>query len=430
MNFPYTVDEVSAGPGTQSQGVSVNSIGDVCGLVFQPPGGARGAFWPLSSLGAPEEIEPESALYGANHSGDIVGVTGWDNTSTESALLRRGGIETRLDGIVGAGSIAVDINEAHLMVGSTQLGTGAARAFVLDANTLSGPSFVDPPSGTGSTSGQCINASGQIIGSWRDEEDRGFAIVQGAFVDLGPSWPLGLNDGGTVSGSLFRPWPVNFVPAIRSPSSQDWTEIPVPEGFIGAHGNAINAAGNVVGNCWTEANYGGPWSAYRYSSGVSTDLNTLIEPNLGWHLEYAGDINDSGQIVGTGRLHGRLTTFLLTPDDTRFNPNVWLFADILFGIIQDGGGLALCGNKPTPEPPWGPLIDRQLLTALEIDRLAQSFGDRRFSAEIRRQALTMAQRRVASLLTSLDMSSQAPREWSSTSVDAHPSTAPAAQARR
>lgn len=59
-------------------------------------------------------------------------------------------------------------------------------------------------------------------------------------VDLGPSWPLGLNDGGTVSGSLFKPWPVNFVPAIRAPSSQAWTEISLPEGFIGGHGNAIN----------------------------------------------------------------------------------------------------------------------------------------------------------------------------------------------
>jgi probable HAF family extracellular repeat protein len=399
-------------------------------VVFQPRGDIQGAFWPASSLGAPEEIEPVSVLYGANRSGDIVGVTGWDNTPTESALLLRGSVETKLDGIVGAGSIAVDINEAHLMVGWTQHGGSAVRAFVLDANTLSGPSFVDPPGGAGGTYGLGINASGQIIGTWRDEGDRGFAIMQGAFVDLGPSWPMGLNDGGTVSGSLFRPWPVNYVPAIRSPSSPDWTEIPIPEGFTGAHGNAINAAGDVVGNCWTEATYGGPWSAYRYASGVSTDLNTLIDPNLGWHLEYASDINNSGQIVGTGRLHGRATTFLLTPVHTRFNPNVSLFADILFGIIQDGGGLALFGNKPTPEPPWGPLTDGQLLAALEIDRLAESFGDRRFSAEIRRLALTMAQRRVASLLTSVDMSSQAPREWSRTSVDAHPSTAPAAQARR
>lgn len=433
MSSHYTIDEVSAGAGTDSQGETVNSIGDVCGVVFDYESLAHGAFWPTRSLGAPEETEPGSMLYGANDAGEMVGATGIDNTPTQIALLRRGGIETQLDGIVGAGSLGVDINEAHLIVGSTQLGGPEARAFILDADTLSGPSFVDPPSGAGSTYGGRINTSGQIIGGWRnEEEDRGFTFVEGTYVDLGPSWPMGLNDGGTISGSLFKPYPVSFVPAIRSPASQAWTEIPLPEGAIGAHANSINADGVVVGTCWTEATYDSQeQSAYRYSAGVSVDLNRLIDPNSGWHLWYASDINDSGQIVGLGTLRGRSTTFLLTPVDSGLNPNVFLYADILFGIIQDGGGLALFGNKPTPEPPWGPLTDRQLLAALEIDRLAQSFGDRQFSAEIRRQALTMAQRRVASLLTSLNMSSQAPRRRRlSISVDAHPATAKAVHARR
>jgi probable HAF family extracellular repeat protein len=53
--------------------------------------------------------------------------------------------------------------------------------------------------------------------------------------------------------------------------------------------------------------------AFIYSGGVMTDLNNLISPSIGWVLNRADAINDSGQIVGTGYINGRSRAFLLTP---------------------------------------------------------------------------------------------------------------------
>lgn len=44
------------------------------------------------------------------------------------------------------------------------------------------------------------------------------------------------------------------------------------------------------------------------------DLNSLINPASGWSLNYAGAINERGQIVGSGHNSlGKYDAFLLTP---------------------------------------------------------------------------------------------------------------------
>ena len=48
-------------------------------------------------------------------------------------------------------------------------------------------------------------------------------------------------------------------------------------------------------------------------AGLVTDLNTLIPPDSGWELQSAEDINNAGQIVGAGTIHGQHHAFLLTP---------------------------------------------------------------------------------------------------------------------
>ncbi len=55
------------------------------------------------------------------------------------------------------------------------------------------------------------------------------------------------------------------------------------------------------------------WRAVLSSDGTLTDLNELIDPNLGWHLNWARDINSQGQIVGYGILNGESRAYLLNP---------------------------------------------------------------------------------------------------------------------
>jgi len=50
------------------------------------------------------------------------------------------------------------------------------------------------------------------------------------------------------------------------------------------------------------------------------DLNTLIDPAEGWGLLGASDINDHGQIVGSGYHNGVYRAFRMTPAPNRKLP--------------------------------------------------------------------------------------------------------------
>ena len=61
---------------------------------------------------------------------------------------------------------------------------------------------------------------------------------------------------------------------------------------------------------------GGPflqYHAFLHVQGRLLDLNALIPAGTGWVLERASGLNDHGQIVGRGTLHGQPRGFLLTP---------------------------------------------------------------------------------------------------------------------
>src|SRR5207245_8849479 len=76
-------------------------------------------------------------------------------------------------------------------------------------------------------------------------------------------------------------------------------------------GLAINNSGAVVGFATTRAN---EYHAFvSINGGRMQDLNRLIPRNSGWVLGQANGINDAGQIVGYGTIHGHTHTFLLTP---------------------------------------------------------------------------------------------------------------------
>jgi probable HAF family extracellular repeat protein len=81
--------------------------------------------------------------------------------------------------------------------------------------------------------------------------------------------------------------------------------------------SGINGSGVVVGQSevapgptpCTGTSHAFVWTA----SGGMADLNTLIDPTLGWQLTSAAGINDTGQIAGTGIINGQEHAFLMTP---------------------------------------------------------------------------------------------------------------------
>jgi len=96
-------------------------------------------------------------------------------------------------------------------------------------------------------------------------------------------------------------------------------------GGLVSYAYGINDSGQVVGFSLTPAN--DFYHAFLYSGGVMTDLNTLIDPALGWTLTEARGINDLGQIVGYGDIGGNTRAFIMTPV-----PEPEIYAMLLAGL--------------------------------------------------------------------------------------------------
>src|SRR5438270_2139728 len=77
--------------------------------------------------------------------------------------------------------------------------------------------------------------------------------------------------------------------------------------------NAISNNGTVVGSSTTinDASHAFRWTQV----GGMIDLNTLLPSNSGWVLLEASDVNDRGQITGSGLHNGLQRAYRLNPPD-------------------------------------------------------------------------------------------------------------------
>jgi hypothetical protein len=73
------------------------------------------------------------------------------------------------------------------------------------------------------------------------------------------------------------------------------------------------------------------------------DLNELIDPEAGWELDTALDINERGQIIATGDSpNGEFRAFLLSPIEDGpapipLPPGVWPGMGVLVGVVLHRG---------------------------------------------------------------------------------------------
>jgi len=147
----------------------------------------------------------------------------------------------------------------------------------------------------------------------------------GTFTDLGVlpgfafSFGWAINSSGRVAGSSSTA-SGNSEQFFRSSDGGGLQSL----GGVGEHNAAagINAAGDVVGQRGQSGRRG---VRYTDASGLR-DLDTLIDPSLGWVILTASDINDSGQIVGqafnnfSGQTHAvRLQPLAAPPPECTFH---------------------------------------------------------------------------------------------------------------
>jgi probable HAF family extracellular repeat protein len=220
-------------------------------------------------------------------------------------------------------SFANGINNSDEVVGEAPNAFGSGEAFIYNGamhflGTL--------PDGTHSV-GNSINDNGQVTG-YSDTAGNHHAImwnptsvhgVSGTMIDLGTlggsqSYGLGISSNGLVCGMSDT---VANDPITAQPISHAFLfDGAIHElgtlGGISSQGNGVNSRGQVVGQSYLGYYDRQHAFVYNAASGM-VDLNSLIDPSLGWELFDATAINDAGTITGYGNVNGQEHAFLLVP---------------------------------------------------------------------------------------------------------------------
>ena len=283
-----------------------------------------------------------SDAYAINDAGRVVGFSR-DALSRNRAFIWSEGVMQNLGTLGGQTSWAYSINKSGQVVGIAQTFQEKNLAFLWHNGTMQNLGI-----GTVSSRAEGINDSGSVVGGRNDE-----GIPQRAFL-----WTDGeLTDLGTLGGSTSFAYDINNNFQIVGESRNEdgltrpfiWENgvMSVLEQLGDSHGSAlaINDVGQIVGSkgnhafFWSNGNvqtldmlgtsssafgindFGevvgvysdGGFRAFHWHNGIMRDLNDLIDPESGWHLSHARDINNAGSIVGRGTYLGQTKPFLLIP---------------------------------------------------------------------------------------------------------------------
>lgn len=241
--------------GTTAQDIA---SGVAVGHTFSPPG-SQAAVW----RGAAAEFLNLTDAFGMaiNATGQVAGSALRNGKTT--AFIQTGETTSWIGG--GPWSVAYDLSDAGNAVGTYQTAGGTFRGFSWSA----GGGFSDIGHlGGGSSWARAVNEAGAIAGS----SLTGSGYLH-AFLHAG-----GMIDLGSLGGNS---------------AAYD-----------------VNSSQHAVGYSYDAQ---GRSRAFIWRGGIMFDLNTLIDPEIGWTLEAAYGINDRGQIVGTGLWDGDRRAFVLDP---------------------------------------------------------------------------------------------------------------------
>ena len=313
----YTLTDLGTFGGTSSSARAINESGQIVGMAGIRGDIANHAFLysggrmiDLGTLqGGPED---NSYAHGINDSAQVVG-----NSDTSigyyHGFLYSGGTMTDLGTLGGAHSTAEAINDTGQVVGTAEMTDwGDSHAFLYSGGRMTDLGTL------GGTSSKAfgINDSGQVVGDARTTGHaarRAFLYSGGRMTDLGTlggtnSTAYGINDRGEVVGRAETAAESDHAFLYSNGTMTDLGTL----GGTSSMAFGINDSRQVVGAARTTGD-AASGHAFLYSGGRMTDLNDLIDPASGWVLGIARDINNSGQIAGTGSHNGNVRAFLLTP---------------------------------------------------------------------------------------------------------------------
>lgn len=271
--------------GTYSGAVGTNSNGDIVGYSEDEYGNVRAFLYnggTMKDLGTHGGSYAEA--YAVNASGQVVGYASTTDDWEEHAFRWEDDTMTDLGTLGGSVSVAYGINDDGTVVGYSYDENSNRQAFIYEGDTMTAL----PDLGGDYSVATSINNSGLVTGYSSLPSS---PTVIHAF--LGDS--NGMTDLGTLGGSI-------------------------------SYGQYVNYYGHVVGR---SLNASSLYRAFLWDGQNMVDLNSLIDPTLGWNLTSADAINRHGWIVGTGTINGETHAFRLewmAPE-----PGTW--ALMLVGLV-------------------------------------------------------------------------------------------------
>lgn len=308
----YSVTNIGTLGGEFSTAYDINDNGQVVGYAATSTSGGRAFLW--DSTSGIRNLDPngiyDSSAYSINNNGFVVGSTLKGGYNGGTAFLW-----DSVNGLQNLGTLPGDsfsnanaINDFGQVVGRSLDSSNRMQAFLWDS--VNGIQSLGTLDGYEGSTALDINNDGEVVGYafipsrravlWDSTKGIQDLDPEGVYSDA-----QSINDAGTVVGTST----VGGDSASLWDSTKGIQYLGNLSGVYGSIASDINDLGQVVGSTIF------PPRALLWENGTVTDLNTLIDPNSGWRLQYARAINNKGQIVGEGtnsteRYFG---AFLLTP---------------------------------------------------------------------------------------------------------------------
>jgi len=368
----YTVTDLGTLAESPSSGAeAINESGQIVGWSGSGPdsGDTRGFIWQqdggMADLGAFGD-EEYSRAFDVNGSVQVVGESSYpvgpDGNGPTKAFRWQNGQMTDLGSLLPdpeEESHAYAVNDSGQAVGESkaldQNGSFWDHAVLYSGGTITDLGTLGPSGSPGESVAYGINTSGQVVGEADLEDFRGTH----AFL-----WENGqMRDLGTLGGSSFSvAYDINDNAQVVGESSGRgflWEDGAMTE-LVGIEPTAINDSGRVVGSaCIFDGGEGCSNRATTWEDGQTSDLNDLIDPASGWTLREANDINDAGQIVGTGEVNGETRAFLLTPAQETTDttpPTLGLPGTVTADATSPGGAVVTYSASVTDDLDQNPSI--------------------------------------------------------------------------
>lgn len=305
----YTFTLLNPTIGTISTAYAINNSGKSVGYsqIVTSGGEARASLWSGTGYDLGNLGRPNSEAHAINDAGLIVG---WGTQPSgpgfARAILWDGTSVVNLGTLGGIASYATGINN-----GGTIAGASYTTGDVLHAARWTATSIDDLGTLGGKESwAQAVNDSGKIVGNSQILSGNGSSATVHAAMWVGTT----ATDLGTLGGSNSNAVAINNQGQVvgNSQTSNGFFRATIWEGTtiadLGTLGGAnsgandVNSGGQVVG---TSTLLGEMIShAALWDSGKAIDLNDYLDSDaktIGWILETAWAINDSGWIVGSAR---------------------------------------------------------------------------------------------------------------------------------